>query len=159
VVTGQEGHVAGCRLRVTVPVGPWTEATARYRYQHAFEGDAAFEDAWAVVPVHLASFRVTSRPRPDLTAWLSVGWRSATDWADFAGVDGATCTAAGERVTYRSHLDDVVTIDAKLGKQLWSGRASFDILGRNLTGATVRYHPAGADFDLAFFAQLRVELR
>ncbi|HER20325.1 MAG TPA: hypothetical protein ENO14_04670 [Chromatiales bacterium] len=159
VVTGQAGHVAGGRARVTVPAGPWTEVTARYRYQCAFDGDAAFQDVWAVVPEHLASLRLMARPRLDLTAWLSVAWRSATDWADFAGVDGAACTVAGETVTYHSHLDDVVTVDAKLGKRLWGGRAAFDILGRNLTGTTVRYHPAAADFDLAFFAQLRVELR
>ncbi len=159
VVTGQDGHVAGGRIRVSADVLPRLSATLRYHYQRAFDSDAAFDDAWAAVPNHRASLRLSATPRRGINSWLSVAYQSATDWADYAGADGAVCHSGLSRVTYHSRVDEFVTVDAGIRKYLWRRKASFDILARNIFNERIQYHPAGATFDLSFFAQLRVSLR
>jgi hypothetical protein len=157
-VTGQGGHVAGGWLRVETEVAPRLRATLRYHYQSAVDAEPALEDAWRAVPEHRASLQLTTTGRAGLTAWLGLTWQSTTDWPDYTRADGATCRSGGTTVTYHSRVDGFLTVDAKVRKLLWSRRASLDVLARNVFADTVRYHPAGASFDLSFFAQLRVRV-
>ena len=71
--------------------------------------------------------------------------------AVFAGAEAET----GGR--YRAEVDQALTLDLAVAKWLWDGRLRAQAVVRNLLGADLRYHPAGATF--APTALVRFEAR
>lgn len=103
-------------------------------------GDTLYREAWTTVPRHFV--RMTSEwvPVSGLELWLSAAWRSASRWAAFEMVEAET----GGR--YRAGVGQALVLDLTIAKRLWDGRLGVQAAVRNLLGADLRYHPAGATF-------------
>jgi hypothetical protein len=130
LVHGVGGEVAGGTIDVEWLAGRDLAVRGSYWLGAAVGGDTVYRDARAVVPRHGA--RVTSAwaPRPSLELWLAATWRSASRWDAFD-----------------STLDGALTVDAAVTKGFWTNRLRVQAVVRNLLGAELRYHPAGAAFD------------
>jgi hypothetical protein len=66
--------------------------------------------------------------------------------------------AVESRERYPEELDDAFTVDLALQKWLWDRRLRAHFGIRNLLGANLRYHPAGATFAPTALVQLEAKL-
>jgi hypothetical protein len=76
-----------------------------------------------------------------------VTWRSSTTWEDYAGVEAVSAGA------YRARVPGWVNLDLAAQKWFWHRRLRLHAGFRNVFGATVRYHPAGAELGSRFLLQ------
>jgi outer membrane receptor for ferrienterochelin and colicin len=103
-------------------------------------GDDVFREAWATVPGHGARVTTEYSPAEGFDLWLAGAYRGAARHRELTAVE---VESAGR---YRARVDDAVSVDVGAQKQLWDGRLRVHFGVRNLLGAELRYHPAGADF-------------
>jgi hypothetical protein len=101
-----------------------------------------YRDARAVVPRHGARLTSSWVPRPSLELWLAAAWRSGSRWQAFDAT-----------------LDGAFTLDAAITKGFWGNRLRVQAVVRNLLGADLRYHPAGAAFDPTVLLRIAGGLR
>ncbi len=156
VVTGQTGHVGTVEAKLYHALGAQSGGVFAWDYIEEFDSDAAFGAMWQTVPRHRLRYTVWARPRPTWGFWARVCHFSPTFWSDYAGIDGSTCDVDGILVTYDSHVDGSTFVDAMVQHGTWGQRLWVDVIARNLFDAEVRYHPAGASFDLTLLVQARL---
>ena len=111
-----------------------------YRLRGITGGDSVYRNVWATVPHHGARGTVEYVPVTGLGLWVAASYRSASRWPDFAAVglesDGR----------YRERVGGAFTLDLAIQKLMWDGRLRAHLGVRNVLGASLRYHPAGATF-------------
>ncbi len=156
VVTGQTGHVGVVAARLYHALGDHSGGDFSWTYVEEFDSDPAFGTTWQTVPRHRLRYTVWARPRPTWAFWARLCHYSATLWTDYAGVDGAVCDADGIAVTYHERVPAATFVDAMVQHGMWSRRLWVDVIARNVFDADVRYHPAGASFDLTLLVQARL---
>ena len=147
VVTDGSGQVLGGLGQAVVRLGRRSRMTVAYRLAGAVEGDDAFRAAAATVPVHALRSTVAVSPAPGLDLWGMITWRSSTTWEDYTGVEAVTDGA------YRARVPGWVNLDLAVQKWFWHRRLRLHGGFRNVFGATVRYHPAGAELGSRFLLQ------
>jgi hypothetical protein len=140
LVHGAGGELAGGGVELELSAVRTLVVRGSWSYAAPVGGDTLYREAQAALPRH--SVRMTSEwvPVAGLDLWLSAGWRSASRWAAFAAVEAET----GGR--YRSEVGPALVLDLAIAKRLWDGRLGVQAAVRNLLGADLRYHPAGATF-------------
>ncbi|HEX2217282.1 MAG TPA: Plug domain-containing protein, partial [Gemmatimonadales bacterium] len=136
----QARPVRGLDLRVSY----WLRGTAG--------GDSLYRDVWATVPRHGARGTVEYVPVTGLELWMAASYRGASRWPDFAAVG----VESGGR--YRERVNGAFTLDLAIQKLLWNGRLRAHFGVRNVLGASLRYHPAGATFAPTAVLQLEGNL-
>ncbi|MCI0450946.1 MAG: hypothetical protein L0Z51_00995 [Candidatus Latescibacteria bacterium] len=156
VVTGQNGHVGVIEARLYHALGDHSGGDFSWAYVEEFDSDAAFGAMWQTVPRHRLRYTLWARPRPTWAFWARVCHYSPTLWNDYAGVDGASCDVGGVWVTYHSEVDGATFVDAMVQHGMWRQQLWVDVIARNVFDADVRYHPAGASFDLTLLVQARL---
>jgi len=129
-------------VRTLIVKGSWW-------YGAPLRGDTLYREARAAMPHHGVWMTSEWVPVAGLELWLSGLWRSASRWAAFEPVEAET----GGR--YRSEVGEALVLDLAIAKRLWDGRLGIQAAVRNLLGADLRYHPAGATF--APTAVVRIE--
>lgn len=125
---------------------------ASYWVRGAIGGDRVYRDAWAAVPDHGARATAEYVPVPGLELWLSAAYRGPARHREFAAVEPES---AGR---YRERVNGAFTLDAAVQKLLWDGRLRAHFGVRNLLGAELRYHPAGATFGPTAVVQFEASL-
>ncbi|MDH4038926.1 MAG: hypothetical protein OEX18_15315 [Candidatus Krumholzibacteria bacterium] len=158
VATGQAGNVGIVRARLWHALGQRSWADFSWTYFEEFDSDAAFSALWQTVPRHRLAYSVYGRVREAWRLRLRIAHASSTFWPDYAGIDGATCVVDGITVTYHPNVPAYTTVDAGLQYAPWNGRATLDLLARNIFDTTLRDHPAGASQAFTLALQLRVQL-
>ena len=156
VVTGQTGNVGVVEARLYHALGDHSGGDFSWTYVEEFDSDPLFGTTWQTVPRHRLRYTVWARPRPTWSLWARLCHYSATLWTDYAGVDGATCNANGISVTYHERVGAATFVDAMVQHGMWRERLWVDVIARNVFDADVRYHPAGASFDLTLLLQARL---
>ena len=152
IVHGAGGELAGGGLDLAVEALRGLDLKISYWYRGVVGGDSVFRDGWAPVPRHGARAMVEYVPVPGLELWMLAGYRGVSRWADFEAV------AVESRERYPEELDDAFTLDLALQKWLWERRLRAHFGIRNLLGANLRYHPAGATFAPTALVQLEAKL-
>lgn len=155
VVTGQTGHVGVVEAGLYHALGNRSGGDFSWSYVEEFDSDPALGTTWQTVPRHRLRYTVWARPRPTWAMWARLCHYSSTLWTDYAGIDGAICNSDGIWVTYHSSVDAATFVDAMVQHGMWKERLWVDIMARNVFDADVRYHPAGATFDMTLFVQAR----
>jgi hypothetical protein len=140
LVHGAGGEMAGGSVELELSAMRTLVVRASWWYGAPVGGDTLYREARAAVPRH--GVRMTSEwvPVTGLELWLSAAWRSASRWAAFEPIEAET----GGR--YRSEVGQALVLDLAIAKRLWDGRLGVQAAVRNLLGADLRYHPAGATF-------------
>jgi hypothetical protein len=156
VVTGQAGNVGTLDLKLWHRLGDNSRGDFSFAYVEEFGSDASFARAWQSVPRHRLTYAMTFRPRPTWTLRGRVAHRSGTSWADYRGVDGAVCRTDGVEVVYHANVPAATTFDLAVQHRFWRRSAAVDLIARNLFGADVKDHPAGATTDFTLYLQLRI---
>ncbi len=156
VVTGQTGNVGVVETRLYHALGDHSGGDFSWAYIEEFDSDPAFGALWQTVPRHRLRYTVWARPRPTWALWARVCHYSSILWNDYAGVDGAACDVGGVWVTYHSQVDGATFVDAMVQHGMWRQQLWVDVIARNVFDADVRYHPAGASFDLTVMLQARL---
>jgi hypothetical protein len=138
LVHGAGGELAGGAVELELRAGRTLVVRGSSWYGAPVGGDSLYREARAAVSRH--GVRVTSEwvPVAGLELWLAAAWRSASRWTAFESVEAET----GGR--YRSEIDPAFVLDLAIAKRLWDGRLGVQAAVRNLFGADLRYHPAGA---------------
>jgi hypothetical protein len=151
LVHGAGGELAGGGVDLELSAGRTLVVRGTWWYVAPVGGDTLYREARAAVPRH--GLRMTSEwvPVAGLELWLSAKWRSASRWAAFESAEAET---GGP---YRSDVGPALVLDLAVAKRLWDGRLGIQAAVRNLLGANLRYHPAGATF--APTAVVRLEAR
>ena len=146
------GELAGAGVEFELSAVRTLVVRGSWWYSATVGGDTLYREARAAVPRH--GFRLTSEwvPVPGLDLWLSAAWRSASRWAAFESVEAET----GGR--YRSEVEPALVLDVAVAKRLWDGRLGVQAAVRNLLGANLRYHPAGATFAPTVVVRLEARL-
>jgi hypothetical protein len=152
IVHGAGGELAGGGLDIAVEPLRGLDLSISYWYRGVVGGDSLFRDVWAAVPRHGARAIVEYVPAPGLEFWMMAGYRGVSRWADFEAV------AVESRARYPEELGDALTVDLALQKWLWDRRLRAHFGIRNLLGANLRYHPAGATFAPTAMLQLEARL-
>jgi hypothetical protein len=159
VVTGQSGNVGTIEARLYHALGDNSGGTFAWSYVEEFDSDAAFGAMWQTVPRHRWRYTLWARPRPTWALWARVCHYSPTLWNDYAAIDGAACDVRGVWVTYHSEVGGATFVDAMVQHGMWRQQLWIDVIARNVFDADVRYHPAGASFDLTLMVQARLRWR
>ena len=115
-------------------------------------GDRVYRNMWATVPRHGARGTVEYVPVTGLGLWMAASYRGASRWSDFAAVG----VESGGR--YRERVGGAFTLDLAIQKLLWDGKLRAHLGVRNVLGASLRYHPAGATFAPTAVLQLEGNL-
>lgn len=145
------GQVAGIELGVAGRRTRRIRIDGYYRLRGVIAG-RSLRRAWTPIPRHLARATVAYVPVPGFDLQLTVGARSATIWPDYRLVERESGGV------YRARLPAIATADATMQKALWRDRLRLLFGVRNLTGAPVRYHPAGATTAPLYFLQVESRL-
>jgi hypothetical protein len=140
IVHGAGGERAGGSLELNMRPVRGLDLGISYWLRGAAGGDSVYRNAWAVVPRHGARAKVEYVPVAGLGLWMSAAYRGSSRWPDFAAVGAES----GGR--YRERLRGAFTLDLAIQKLLWDGRLRAQFGVRNVLGANLRYHPAGATF-------------
>jgi hypothetical protein len=140
IVHGAGGELAGGSVELTGRPVRGLTVRGSYWARGAVGGDGVFRDAWAAVPRQGARATVEYTPVAGLDLWMTGAYRGSTRHRELAQVE------AESEGRYRASLGDVVTLDIAIQKRLWDGRLRAHFGIRNLLGADLRYHPAGATF-------------
>ncbi|MGH7580659.1 MAG: hypothetical protein ACREM9_10840 [Gemmatimonadales bacterium] len=140
MVHGAGGEQAGGDAGIALAVSGGLNARLSYWYRGVLGGDSLFREAWAAVPKHGARATVEYAPVPGLELWLAGRYRGASRWAEFEGVE----------------LADAFALDLSVQKWLWDERLRVHFGVRNVLGANLRYHPAGAIFGPTAMVQVEV---
>ena len=152
IVHGAGGELAGGGLDIAVEPLSGLDLNISYWYRGVVGGDSLFRDVWAAVPRHGARAMAGYVPVPGLELWMMAVYRGVSRWADFEAV------AVESRARYPEELGDALTVDLALQKWLWDRRLRAHFGIRNLLGANLRYHPAGATFAPTAVLQLEARL-
>jgi hypothetical protein len=83
---------------------------------------------------------------------MAASYRGMSRWAEFESVE----VESGGR--YSPRLAGAVAVDVAIQKWLWDERLRAHFGIRNLLGADLRYHPAGATFAPAAMVQVEARL-
>ena len=152
LVRGAGGELAGASAEVASRPVPGMEVRASYWLRGAIGGDRPYRDAWAAVPHHGARATVEYVPAPGLDLSMVTSYRGSSRRAELRAVE------AESNGRYRGRLDGAFTLDLALQKLLWDGRLRAQLAVRNVLGAELRYHPAGATFGPTAVVQLEGNL-
>jgi hypothetical protein len=87
-------------------------------------------------------------PVEGLDLWMMGGYRGAARQREFTAVE---VESSGR---YRARVDHALTIDLAIQKRVWDDRLRAHFGVRNLLGADLLYHPAGATFGPTAIVQL-----
>lgn len=152
-VTGDaSGQVAGAELTaVAQPLRP-LRARLAYRILGAIQGDQAFRAAWATISRHLLRYTTEYEPVDALSFWMMVTYRGPSRWSDFTVVEAQSGGAYGATVP------GAVVVDVGVQKWFWKQRLRLHLGFNNVLGSTLRYHPAGANWDPTVLAQAEARL-
>jgi hypothetical protein len=152
LVHGAGGELAGGGVELELNPARTLVVKGSWWYAAPVGGDPLYREAQAAMPRH--GVRMTSEwvPVTGLELWLSTRWRSASRWAAFETVEAET----GGR--YRSEIGQALVLDLAIAKRLWDGRLGVQAAVRNLLGADLRYHPAGATFAPTAVVRLEAKL-
>jgi hypothetical protein len=142
------GEVAGGSVELASHLARGLAVRASWWVRGAVGGDDVFRDAWAAVPSHGARVTMEYVPVEGLDLWMTGGYRGPARQREFTAVE---VESAGR---YRARVDDALTVDVAVQKRLWDGRLRAHFGVRNLLGADLLYHPAGATFDPTAIVQL-----
>ncbi len=153
IVTGQSGNVGVVEARLYHALGDHSGGDFSWTYVEEFDSDPALGTTWQTVPRHRLRYTVWARPSPTWSLWARLCHYSATLWTDYAGVDGVAC---GDNATYHEQVGAATFVDAMVQHGMWRQRLWVDVIARNLFDADVRYHPAGASFDMTLILQARL---
>ena len=134
------GEVAGGGIELASHLARGLAMRASWWVRGAVGGDDVFRDAWAAVPGHGARVTMEYVPVEGLDLWMMGAYRGAARLREFTVVEEES---AGR---YRARVDDAFTVDVAVQKRLWDGRLRAHFGVRNLLGADLLYHPAGATF-------------
>ena len=151
LVHGAGGELAGGGVDLELSAARTLVVRGSWWYVGPAGGDTLYREAQAAVPRHGVQVTSDWMPVSGLELWLSARWRSASRWAAFESAEAET----GGR--YRSEVSQALVLDLAVAKRLWDGRLGVQAAVRNLLGANLRYHPAGATF--APTAMVRLEAR
>ncbi len=149
IINGAEGELAGGAVELAGRPAQGLAVRASLWVRGAVGGDDVFQDAWAAVPDHGALVTMEYAPVEGLDLWMMWAYRGAARQGEFAAVEAES---AGQ---YRAQVDDALTVDVAVQKRLWDGRLRAHFGVRNLLGAELRYHPAGATFGPTAILQLQ----
>ena len=152
LVHGAGGELAGGGVELELTAVRRLVVRGSWWYGAPVGGDTLYREARAAMPRH--GLRMTSEwvPVAGLELWLSGAWRSASRWAAFESVEAET----GGR--YRPEVGQALVLDLAIAKRLWDGRLAVQAAVRNLLGADLRYHPAGATFAPTVVVRLEARL-
>jgi hypothetical protein len=148
IIHGAGGELAGGGMELSGHPARGLAVRASWWVRGAVGGDDVFRDAWAAVPSHGARVTMEYVPVEGLDLWMTGAYRGAARHREFAAVEAES---AGR---YRARVDDALTVDVAIQKRLWDGRLRAHFGIRNLLGAELHYHPAGATFGPTAIAQL-----
>lgn len=152
ILHGSEGDLAGASAELAGRPARGLALRASYWVRGAVGGDRVYRDAWAAVPDHGARATAEYVPVSGLELWLSAAYRGPSRHRELAAVEAES---AGR---YRERVNGALTLDAAVQKLLWDGRLRAHFGIRNLLGADLRYHPAGATFGPTAIVQLEASL-
>ena len=152
LVRGAGGELAGGSMELAAHTARGLDLRASYWARATVGGDRAYRDAWAAVPRHGARATVEYAPVAGLDLWASAAYRGTARRVELSAVE------AESDGRYRERLDRAVTLDVAIQKRLWDGRLRAHFGIRNLLGAELRYHPAGATFGPTATVQLEADL-
>ena len=134
------GELAGGGIELASHLARGLALRASWWMRGAVGGDDVYRDAWAAVPSHGARVTVEYAPVEGLDLWMMGGYRGPARQREFTAVEEES---AGR---YRARVDDALTVDVAVQKRLWDGRLRAHFGVRNLLGADLLYHSAGATF-------------
>ena len=140
LVHGSRGEQSGGSLGLRMQALPGLAVALSYWLRGTIAGDSIYRDGWRAVPRHGALATAEFVPVEGLGLWMAGRYRGASRWAEF----GFVSAESGGR--YRERVGAAFTLDLALQKLLWDGRLRAHAGVRNVLGATLRYHPAGASF-------------
>jgi hypothetical protein len=152
IVHGAGGERAGGALELNIRPARGIDLGISYWVRGTTGGDSVYRNAWAVVPRHGARAKAEYVPVAGLGLWLAAAYRGSSRWPDFAAVGAES----GGR--YRERLPGALALDLAIQKLLWDGRIRAQLGLRNVLGAALRYHPAGAIFAPTAMLQLEGSL-
>ena len=152
IVHGAGGEQGGGSVGIDVGAFRGLAVRLSYWYRGVLGGDSLFREVWASVPRHGARLMVEYVPLPGLELWMAASYRGVSRWADLEAVE---LESAGR---YSPRLADAVTVDVAIQKWLWNERLRAHVGIRNLLGADLKYHPAGATFAPAAMVQVEARL-
>jgi hypothetical protein len=148
IIHGAGGELAGGAVELAGRLAQGIAVRASGWVRGAVGGDDVFRDAWAAVPGHGARVTMEYFPVKGLDLWMTAAYRGAARYREFAAVEAES---AGR---YRARVDDAITVDVAVQKRLWDGRLRAHFGIRNLLGAELHYHPAGATFGPTAIVQM-----
>jgi hypothetical protein len=151
IVHGAGGEQGGGSVGIDVRAFKGLAVRLSYWYRGVLGGDSLFREVWATVPRHGGRLMVEYVPVAGLELWMAASYRGVSRWAEFESVE---LESAGR---YSPRLADAVAVDVAIQKWLWDERLRAHFGVRNVLGADLRYHPAGATF--APTAMVQVEAR
>jgi hypothetical protein len=146
------GELAGGGIEIAATARRGLDLHLAWWYRGVVGGDTLFRRVWEGVPRHGARALVEYVPVPGLEIWMLAGYRGDSRWADFDAI------AVESEGRYSDRLDDAFTLDLAVQKWLWHRRLRAHVGVRNLLGATLRHHPAGATFAPTAMVQLEARL-
>jgi hypothetical protein len=152
IVHGAGGELAGGGVEIAATALRGLDLHLAWWSRVVVGGDSMFRSVWESVPRHGARALVEYVPVPGLEIWMLAGYRGNSRWADFDAV------AAESEGRYPDRLGETLTLDLAVQKWLWNRRLRAHVGVRNLLGATLRYHPAGATFAPTAMVQLEARL-
>jgi len=119
-----------------------------YNFTVPISVDQLFLDTWEKFPSHKITYSMSIEPDKTFTIMGRLTYASNTVWVDFRDLD--------DSVDWR--LEPVYYCDLSFRKKFWRGKVSGSLNFRNVFNQTVKYHPLGAEFDLAYYLKVTVNL-
>lgn len=123
-----------------------------YAYTRTPTRDPAFWAAWQPTPWHRLDYTAVWTPISRFSLFARLRYQSSTQWPAYRSASLAT---AGR---YPTTLSSRWLLDVALQKHLWKEHLQVHLSFRNALNQPVRYHPGGASFPLAVFAQITARL-
>lgn len=147
--TDCSGQVVGGKIEAKI--NPFNKFKLRLtgRYQNSIKDEKLFEEVWSTIPKINLSGTIVYTPINNFSLWSRIKFSGPTEWVDYDNDDNIL-TGEHNSVT----VAEAFSVDLSVQKyfQRRKIRASFSI--RNLLNRKLTYSPIGAQFDLAYYAQI-----
>ena len=145
------GSRAGAGVSITTSRGAFRHRF-RYSAEAVLRGSRLFRSLSDRVPEQRAMYAVTFAPVQRFSLSALLRYVSATSWPEY---EPASRQSDG---AYPWQLPGVVLVDLSTFKRMWEDHILLSLTLRNVVGEPVRFHPAGAEFDMALHFSIQVNV-
>ncbi len=154
LLTEGEMQVAGANISLDWQLAERLSTRLHYSLQSLLDApDTETEELWQMHPDHQASAKVSYTPVDGFSLWANFLYSSPTEWVNYDEIDGAEFqdTYGFRSSRYRSRVPAKYSVDVAGRKSFFNQRVHTTVKLRNVINQRYRYHPLGADYDLAMY--------